>query len=147
MQKVDMGKQAWDENQVDGPIAQYLIGDAEVAAGRVTCLGQFEIGHPNRPNSRNRLSTGCPLINGDAERPEHASHPFPKIDPNKLWMIIWVDAIDRWLLFRAFERGQIINNCADILGSYRGLVVVDHLVDFRCPSLLRQRWLVQHHAC
>jgi hypothetical protein len=76
------------------------------------------------------------LINGDAERPEHASHPFPKIDPNKLWMIIWVDAIDHWRLFRAFERGQIINNCSDILGSYRGLVVVDHLVDFRCPSLL-----------
>jgi hypothetical protein len=36
-------------------------------------------------------------------------------------MIIWVDAIDHWLLFRAFERGQIINNCADILESYRGL--------------------------
>jgi hypothetical protein len=43
------------------------------------------------------------LINGDAERPEHASHPFPKIDLNKLWMIIWVDAIDHWLLFRSFE--------------------------------------------
>ncbi len=71
------------------------------------------------------------LINGDAERPEHASRPFPKIDPNKLWMIILVDAIDHWLLFRAFERGQIINNCADILGSYRGLVVVDHLVVIR----------------
>jgi hypothetical protein len=34
------------------------------------------------------------LINGDAEKPEHAPRPFPKIDPNKLWMIIWVDAID-----------------------------------------------------
>lgn len=43
MQKVDMGKQAWDENQVDGPIAQYLIGDAEVAAGRVRVSGSLKL--------------------------------------------------------------------------------------------------------
>jgi hypothetical protein len=69
------------------------------------------------------------LINGDAERPEHASHPFPKIDPNKLWMIIWVDAIDHWLLFRAFERGPFCGKVVVICrapgppGSPRSMIV------------------------
>jgi hypothetical protein len=58
------------------------------------------------------------------------------------WMTNWVGAMALGLLLRALERSQIINDRADILMSYRGLVVVDHLVDFRCPSLSRQRWLV-----
>src|SRR5258708_40096838 len=48
-------------------------------------------------------------------------------------------------LFRALERRQIFNDRTDILRGYPGLIVVDHLADFRCPGLLRQRWLVQYH--
>src|SRR5882724_2323329 len=52
----------------------------------------------------------------------------------------------RDLLFRTLEASQIFNDRPDVLRGYRGLIVVDHLVDFRCPSLLRQQRLVQHHV-
>src|ERR1700722_9091297 len=41
-------------------------------------------------------------------------------------------------LFRTFESTQIFNNRPDILRCHRGLIVVDHLVDFHRPRLLRQ---------
>jgi hypothetical protein len=50
------------------------------------------------------------------------------------------------LLFRTLQASQIFNDRPDIFRRHRRLVCVDHLGNFRCPNLLRQRRLVQHHA-
>src|SRR3981081_2348794 len=46
------------------------------------------------------------------------------------------------LLFRALEGRQIFNDRPDVFRGHRSFIVVDHLVDLRCPGLLRQRRLV-----
>jgi hypothetical protein len=48
----DMGEQAGDHDDVDGPVAHHLIGDADVAALRVMRFRQDQLVH--RPQSRMR---------------------------------------------------------------------------------------------
>jgi hypothetical protein len=47
------------------------------------------------------------------------------------------ESLVKFDLFRALECSQVINDCTDILRCYRSPVIVDHLVNFRHPGLLR----------
>src|SRR5271163_1155184 len=45
MRELDMRNEAWDQDDVDGPVPHCLIGDINVAAQRVACDRQYEIAH------------------------------------------------------------------------------------------------------
>ena len=45
MHELDMRNDAGDKDDVDGPVANHLIGDVDVAAQRIACLGQRKIVH------------------------------------------------------------------------------------------------------
>lgn len=45
MLELNVRHEAWDQNNIEWPVAHHLIGDADVAAERVTRNGQFHSIH------------------------------------------------------------------------------------------------------
>src|ERR1019366_6043005 len=94
-----MRKEAGHQNQVDRSIAQYLVGDADIAAQGVPRLGQLEIGH--------RANLGAdPLL-----PPEIA-----KINPTIVYPIVCLDvSYGSWLRKNALPQFATVRDPVDVV--------------------------------